>query len=418
MQARWVRAFQLAAGGTVLLRGGIVGANFAIMVFLAAQMGFTAFGELAFAWGAVMVLATVVSCGGPLVLLRALTDGSGMGGWRIACFALIWPAGLTGLIWLPLQSLWPLPPWGVILAAAVAVNLLSCLASVVRALGYVQTSMVLRDGVPQLTLLSAWMLLSTPDAAGVLWLAAMLMLGLGLLGGAACLVALRGKAADRHVPSDAPALWATSILGGGVAQMDIVVGGLLMAPEVLGIYAILRRVANLVALPVSVATWVSAAEISAAKGAEDIQNLQNASAAGSRVAFTAGAVLFALGLMSIPLLHLVLPAVAGAMPQAVFLVLLCAAFGQVWFASGYTVATLCGLGRETVMARGTALMIYLGSVGLLSTALSPALNAALYGCAITASSVLLWWRLKGLLGVDTSAGVLWPGKEGEAWKPS
>ena len=61
------------AMGTLALRGGIVGINFAIMIGLAGFLGLDAFGTLAVTWGLALMVATVLSLGGPLMLLRHLT---------------------------------------------------------------------------------------------------------------------------------------------------------------------------------------------------------------------------------------------------------------------------------------------------------------------------------------------------------
>lgn len=62
----------------IVLRGGIVACNFAVMIVLAAVLGLAAFGELAVIWGLAMIASTVLSGGAPLQLLRVLTNGQGI----------------------------------------------------------------------------------------------------------------------------------------------------------------------------------------------------------------------------------------------------------------------------------------------------------------------------------------------------
>ncbi len=408
------KLIERTAGRSLTLRGALVASNFVVMVGLAAGLGLERFGALIFFWSGALVAGTALSLGGPLILLRGLTDGCGMRMRDVVALVVAVPLILTLLVFLLMASLWPALPWFAILAAGFGVNVLTCLASVMRALGSLHWSMVLRDGAPQAALGFGAVLASGHAAAGILVAATCVMLLIGLIATVWCWRARHSTAvfSDHKRSLIDASLWGTSVLGMGIMQMDLIVGGMVLPAEALGVYALLRRIANLVALPVTVATWVSAAAISAAYGQGDMAALQKASRDGSRIALLPGAALFLMGLTAIPFILILLPGVT-----VVFVVLLVGALVQVLLASGFTVATLCGQARLSVLARLAALGCYLLSVQIIGGQLSPIINAVAYTVAMSCGSLLLWAQLKRKTGIETSAYALWRTRVG-AWKAS
>ncbi|WP_159086982.1 lipopolysaccharide biosynthesis protein [Loktanella sp. Alg231-35] len=404
-----------AAIGTMMVRAGIVGANFAIMMGLAYALGLEAFGTLVLWWSVALVAGTAFSLGGPLILLRGMTDGRGVHFEGIVRFAVIYPAALAALAYGPLSWMWPALPWPKLIAVALGVNLLSCLASVLRGLGSVLWSMVLRDIGPQLAL-GAALLVTVGNVQSGLSITALTM---GLVACAAMLwVTLPPREADDAAWSkDVGSLWGASVLGVGVAQADLIVGGLFLPPEVFGLYAVLRRLANLIALPVTVATWVSAAPISAAFGAGDMLALQRASAAGNRIAILSGGAIFAVTILGLALAPLAFGPAHLHFGQGVLALLALGGFVQVWFASGFTVATLCGFARYAALARLAMVGLYLVAAFAFGSALTAVANAAIYVGATSIGSVALWWALRRCVAVDTSAGSLLRGRVAR-WKIS
>lgn len=407
------RIFRLTktfAGSALLSRVGIVGGNFAVMLGLAWGLGLAAFGDLMVLWGIAMVAGTVLSVGAPLLILRMMGDGTGLQRGGLLRQGVIYPGALAVAALCLLPLLLPGIAWWSVIPAGLAVNALSCLASMMRALGSVQLSMALRDGVPQLALGAAASIAPAGPAAILITAAAIMsgMAGLALFWSLAhprigtCLRA----AGDRGAVNIG--LWANAVLGTVAAQIDIILGGSLMRPDQIGLYALVRRLANLVALPVSVATWVSAGPITAAFGTGDRAALRRASAQGSQTALLPGAALFLGGL----LLLSVWPAMQGA--EVLAATLLGGAFIQVVLASGMTIATLCGLEHYALSARLVSIAVYLVcamAIGQTATA-----NALAYLAGIIAGGALLWWLVWRRLGIDTSALVLWQRPRGQAWK--
>jgi len=409
--SKFARLARQSAAQTLGLRAGIVGVNFAVMLGLAALLGFDTFGRLAALWGAALVAGTIVSLGGPLILLRMLTDGQGMRASDILKIAVFYPALLAFLIYGMAANLWPAWPWAAILSVGVLANALGCLASVMRALGSVQASMALRDAGPQLALGLSGVIMGAAGTEVILISTAAAMGVLALCG---VLWVCRHAEASAMLSSAARpfwsvSLWGTSVMGMVVAQIDLVLGGAVISAEQLGVYAVLRRVANLVALPVTVATWASGPSVSAAHAAGNVAGLTRASARGSQIAFVPGLALFVVGVASLPLLPEGL--------AVVFAVLLLGALGQVILAASFTVATLCGLPHFAMGARVLMVACYLLWFQWWGAELTATTNALGYIGALTLGGIALWWGIRRKLGVDTSAAVMLRA-EGRQWKTS
>lgn len=149
---RLSRLISTVAGPTLLLRAGVIGGNFVVMMGLAWGLGLARFGEVAVLWSMAMMAATTLSIGAPLLLLRVMGDGTGIRASALVRQGLVFPALLTVIAVGILPVLVPGLPWGPVMLVGLAINGLNCLASMMRALGSVQLSMFLRDGAPQLAL--------------------------------------------------------------------------------------------------------------------------------------------------------------------------------------------------------------------------------------------------------------------------
>ncbi len=401
------------------LRAGIVGANFAVMLCLAAWLGLETFGPLAALWGAALVAGTVVSLGGPVILLRMLTDGTGLRGFDICNMVLIVPGVLALTAYLICMTFWPAWPWAAIIGAGYCANILGCLASVMRSLESVQVSMVLRDAGPQLALGLSGLVAYSTDPGAILALSAIMMAAIAVAGALWISADNAFKAITCHVyrPFLSLSQWASSVLGMVVSQIDLIVGGALISAEQLGVYAVLRRVANLVALPVSVATWVSAPAISAAYGKGSFSALCKASREASRIAVVPGVGLFVLGIILVPLLPVVFPEVAGINPSLIFFVLLLGALGQVFWAASFTVATLCGAAHQAMTSRAIMIVCYLLWFAMSEPEGLALGNAVGYVGALTIGGFILWGMIKRGIGVDTSAAACIT-RKGGLWRTS
>ncbi len=389
------------AAPAMLLRAGIVAVNFAVMLGLAALLGLADFGRLAVIWGLALVLSSIIAAGAPLLLLQALSDGGRLTGRALAQHVIVYPLVVViGLIALPV--LFATLPRVPIFLAAFGIHLVSCLASIMRALGSVHVSMALRDAGPQLALGVGAVL--AMGHSNILEITAVI---LAVVAGLAAIWCWRQPAWPTIIhPTGRAArmpfgLWGTSVLGMALAQVDIIIGGAFLTDGQTGLYALLRRITNLVALPVSVATWVTSVPVAAAHGKGDRARLARAGANGSRIALIPGLILAAVALAGLAITQLPGLRVWGAEGDLVFLILLAGALVQVGFAATFTVATLCGLAHFAAIARLGSIIAYLGLVGLMPV-FSPVTNAAAYAMAMALGSVGLWGIVLRRLGIDTS----------------
>lgn len=399
---------QMPAVIAMVTRSGAVGVNFAVIAGLAAGLGFDDFGRLVLVWSGATVCAPCIGAGAPLILLDAMSKRHGLHRGVILRIIFVWPAILGVSAYCLLSSIWPGYAWGAMISAGYCINFLTCLASIMRTLGSVNMSMVLRDACPHVALGFAAMI-GYVDL--ILPLACTAMVGMG--GGAIWWLWQRPERRMLLSGADisrkfALSLWGTSVLGVVVSQVDIIFGGSFLSPAQLGVYALLRRISNLVALPISVATWVTAGAVATSHANADKRVLQNAICIASSVAFFPGTALFVV-VAAISLW------IAPDAPVTAF-VLLAGAFIQIMFAATFTVATLCECAHFAMMSRLLSIIAYLliVTVGTVDTALS---NALAYVVAIAAGQLVLWHLLRTRLGVDTSVWVLWR-ERGAKWSLS
>lgn len=399
------------AAQATALRGAIVSVNFAVMLGLAMGLGLEAYGRLIVTWGLALIVSGMISLGAPLLILRVSSDVGGMSLRALALQVVAYPIGLAMAGWLILSFLLPSMPWGSVFGLGFAIHVASCLASVMRALGSLHWSALLRDAAPQAALGAAALAVRGDDQT-IFIMTVTILFAAVVIAAAWCwrhpaspkLTSCRGSGSKPDM-----SLWGTTVLGIVLAQVDIVVGGIFMADAQMGAYAILRRIANLVVLPVSVATWVTSVPIAAAHAARDGAALARASAQASGVAMLPGSVLLIGAIMVLMVL--------GWGSWAVAFVLLTGACFQIVFAATFTVATLCHLAHFAVVARLASVTIYLGLVAVLPAA-GALSNAFAYVAALTAGSILLWVVILRRLGIDTSALVLLRSGGEVRWKPS
>lgn len=399
----------------ILLRGGIVGVNFAILMGLTALMGLAAFGHMILLWGAAFVLAGVLSLGGPLLFLQK-ASGAVRIGWRNVAFYSVIGPGLLAIggaaVAMMVMPAWP---WWSVFAVAFMVNLSSGIASLTRNAGSVHLSMLLRDTAPFLALGVAGGL-GHADVAGLLNNAAMI---LGIFC-TACLGWLWAHASkhqklgvhDRILPLPW-SLWGTSVLGMALAQIDIVIAGTYLSDDKVGLYALLRRVTNVVLLPMSAATWIAAVPIAGAFNARNHAALIQAIRKSTEIAMLPGSLfIFAASVLA------VYAGQAGySEARPAFVLLLIGAAGQLFFATATTAATMCAQAQWAVATRLGSIVMFVALVwlwpapGLTGTALA-------YAVSVVAGNAVLWAVVYFRLGCDSSGFCLLRRSEAVAWKPS
>ncbi|MBT0957780.1 oligosaccharide flippase family protein [Alphaproteobacteria bacterium KMM 3653] len=391
----------------------MVGGNFAALMGIAALLGLDGFGRLSFLWALAMIGGTLLSLGLPLYLLRELsksgTEARPISPRSLAFLTLALPgalAALLALIYGLLSPLLPPLPALALLAAGFTLHLTGCAACILRACGSMHASMVLRDAAPTLVLFLAALTATAADRAEP----TTILTTFCILNTALCAILLRALfkrlSAARLIAPKGRSLpltltfWGSSLAGTGYAQVDLLLGGLILGAGDLGLYALVRRCANLVALPVSVATWVIAPRTAQAHESGDAAALARLSAEGNQIALIPGTVIALTLLCAAP----------WAAPQGgLTLAILCAGMlaGSAT-ASAMTLATLCGREGATLTARLIGIAGFAGCAVCLAAlpgGATPTGHAAALSLSMLASQTWLWLTLRRGLGVDT---LLWP----------
>lgn len=399
-----------AAWALLALRGAMVAVHFAVMFWLAGRLGLGGFGAVAHLWAQALVASTIIAVGAPLVLLRETPQGVLRRFWRVGVVAPLVIAAFLGAV---VQMLPDSAGLRAVLLLALALAWVQNVASVLRVWGHVAFSMLLRDGLPVIALGAVALWPASADllilrAAAVLWLTGLAALAYGVLS---------ARSDDRAEAVDAQQgrLWLSSVLGMGQAQVDLVVAGLFLAPEVFGLYALIRRVVNLVALPVSVATWTSTGPISAAFGRKDRAALARAAAEAAAVAWYPALGLASCGALVVGVAVVMGHPLATSEALTILAVLLVGALLQAYWAATYPLANLGPATGLAVTARALSLAIYGAAAALGGAEMGAVGHALAFTVAMSLASWHLWRGLRRSLGVDASARVLWHRSEAE-WR--
>lgn len=393
-----------ARAGLFATRGATVGMNFLSMMIIAYLMGVSEYGRFVIVWASAQIVAVFLSQGLPVYLLREfavrqkLGDNGVTPGFLLrrglvlpVLFCLVLSACAWGA-----ARVWPGLPLDLlpaILALAFLLNLNTLLCSALHALDWQSLSMFVRDALPQtLTLVAA----GTLAMAGRIESMPVVLLSLALLavwiGLTIAFLAVKGRVlallgTGAQPPGRLGHFWLSSALGAALAQIDIVIGGLFLSAEELGAYNILRRVANLAALPVTIATWATVGEFSRAFATRDRAAIEAANRKALLLAVPPGLALVALCVPLYPVLALIYDLSGLEMIFATYLVLLAQSAVVVFFGAGLTILTSSGLEAFSFFARLVSSGTYLIFVMIFE--LAAVFGSLENSLSVLASSVIL-----------------------------
>ena len=263
--------------GLFATRGVVVGLNFASLLIVAAFMEPKEFGAFVFLWSAAQLLSGFASMGSVNYLMRegSARQGDPMRGvTRIEALRIAFglPAAILAVC---AGGALLIAAWVGDLAAFANVSALDIL-SVCAATGTLialahsatplrlndmQTaSMLVRDAGPQSIILAV---VAIDAFVGALTPAAVLLAFAGV-GLALALTAIT-FGITRKTPlwrdeggkriGGQRGFWGSSIMGMGATQFDIFLGGFFLREEELGVYQIIKRLANLISMPQIIVNW-------------------------------------------------------------------------------------------------------------------------------------------------------------------
>lgn len=384
---------------TLVLRGATIGVQFAVMVALAATLGMERFGELALYWAAAQVAAQILSFGAPTYLLGGYFDLR-----RLLWLLVLGPVAVAVIAGAAMPAVLPSYPWGAVFVCALGLNGVSGVASLWRSRGQGNLAILLRDAGPYVALfaMAFWFANTAMDLT---------LLSVGAICGGFALASLvLFVAAGRDDKSSGPwhpSIWTGTVAGVGLAHVDILILGAVAPAEALGFYALVKRVANLTVVPVSVATWVTAPRLARALRAGDTTAAQAQVYLANRIALVWWFPL-ALGAVCVGL----------TMPEAFSLlaVLVVGGLVQAYVAAAIPTSTLGPAPTLASHARMLSLAAYLIAALVLWPVLTPLANAVLYVLAQVSGAIYLRRAIADRLGIET-AGIGAIGRRRE-WRMS
>lgn len=407
--------------GLFATRGATVGMNFLAMLAIAYLMGIAEYGHFVVVWASAQIASSLLSQGLPVYLLREFAVRHTLGDNGVSSGFLVWRAILVpALICLGVFLLaegaarfWPGLPSDLvpmILALAFLLNLNTLFSSAFHAFGWQSMSMFQRDALPQTLALVAAALAAAGGSAEAALVVTLTLVLLLLWGGLALAISWHGArgrtllGTGAQPPGRLSAFWGSAVLGTALAQIDVVVGSLFLTPTEIGIYNILRRVANLAALPMTIATWATVGDFSRAFTAKDRDAIEQANRKALILAVPPGLVLVLLSIPLYPALSLIYELPRLDMLFSTYLVLLGQSAIVVFFGVGLTICATSGMERVALQARMIALSGYLAGIAGLQamSTLSVFGNAVAILLAMASMCGFVWWRIRAAFGFDSS----------------
>ncbi len=296
----------LEYGVLVLLRGGISFSQLIIVLVAGTLLDKGDFGRFAIIYAGARLLASIAGFGAPSFLLKDVPFRQAKAmPWHSVKSALAWflalplamcaatGAALEGIGSLSLPF-YPLNPGeGAVLATTAFFWSIALLFGAwVRATRSSMEAMFVSDLAPPLALLAGlaglWWAGIENVAAIFLACCALLLLGqIGLL----LIHAIRrwipvgGRDAEPIALKDLTPYWGAVILQTASTQIDVIIAGAVVGPVATGIYALIKRITNIIAIPQSIVVWILAPRVSRATALEDTAGLQAAARYGTKMAF-------------------------------------------------------------------------------------------------------------------------------------
>lgn len=411
--------------GLYISRFAIVGMNFLSLLIIAFVMETENFGRFVFMWSATVTLAAIISIGGPALLLREFSanKGSELQGVSLRYalrLGLLWPMILMLCLGVGLQIAAPLiqnigdgvllskrDMW-LVLFASFALHLFNVLAVPLRVASFANLAMGLRDAGPQLAMTISALLLflrdePTPEMVfSLFFVIAGLILACGVL---ALVWSLKdGLFVSASAPKTSKSVWGfwgTTVTNVLWSQIDILVGGLFLSAAELGVYQIIKRIANLAALPQIIGNWAVVVRVGRAYATRNIAEIARACRRAIELSFPPMIILVVSCLISFPLVRTVFDLPDIPVFWIVLCLLLAGSASNVAFGANFSVASQCHLEKIALLARllgialTTAMVLSISGAGIAGVAV-----ATLLGMLV--SNVVLWMVIWKKFGVDTS----------------
>ncbi|MEP0189426.1 MAG: hypothetical protein ABJP70_02890 [Erythrobacter sp.] len=150
--------------------------------------------------------------------------------------------------------------------------------------------------------------------------------------------------------------WGTVILNTASTQIDILIAGSLAGPVATGVYTIIKRITNVLALPMSIAIWILAPRVSRASATDDRAALDKAARTGIGLAFLPALALAILVAVSSPWWFAYFDIAWGGEALALLGILLFANLLSVAFGPSIMFATQTGMPQVAVRSLSLAVL--------------------------------------------------------------
>lgn len=406
------------------IRGSVV-----VLAFLAAMAvsnlaGVKAFGQFSSFWSMMIFGATLISLGTPKLLLKVIpvrkVDNVFDIPLRSAILHLVaLPLLINGIyigallaayhFWGWFEPIKTLPNgFFALFIATFAVHFVNLLATLVRVTIGPGSTMFLRDGLHHFCIVILTLILTAVGTLTVPILISVFCGAIFTICGLTFIYVIRttNLSFSRTAPTlnfQSSAYWGNSIMGGLITNIDVIAASAFFAPEQIGLYVVIKRVANFVSFPQVISNDKSSVGIAQSYAQNDITNIQAICRSALRLTLpfaicVSGLVFFTQTLWLKAFNFEISP---EATLTCAFLVL--ANLISVLFGVNFMVAAQSGREKSALLSRLSGAIIFAISAAVLfsSTTQTWAIAVA-FLCGVSIMNISIWFVLLKTLRIDSS----------------
>ena len=394
------------------------------LFLIAALVGIEDFGKFSFLFSSSQVISVIVAFGGSQYLLRILPTRDVIyesgGNYNVILKCFFRPIAITLFIclgWHVLVSYIHLElvvqykdEFLLIVIASLLLALLQNFISIVRVTGSANSSLLLREFYPYfflviLTLITVYFnYLSALSLMIMFCISLFVCICMALYYSFDYLIKCRSIIDNSHdVGRDEHlSFWGSSIIGILYSQVDILLTKLFFGDVAVGIYALLRRVTNLISLPQVIANWTIVVSVAKDFSLNNINSLRESAKRGAWIAFPAAVLMTIILSLLLPIWFGIFGIELNINYIFIFIILSIAQLFNVFAGSNLLFAAQCKEEKYVLRTRITSLLI--GVIIMLMGGLYFDMKAIAIGAAVAIIllNYMVLMHVKRVLGIWTS----------------
>lgn len=404
-------------------RGFVVALQALSLVIAALLLSAGDYGHFVFLWATTVFLSSVASLGFYQFVLREMSSAtvSSISGLRPSQFIMLGVVAPTLLLILAycilnvvttvdMHKIEKLSPYGgIVFFNAMVLHLMTLVSAPIRIRVGANVAMLYKDALPNVLMLSSVFLLvrygnEENTLRDILYFFGFISTVILLVTSIALMVKghfsglMNKDSKSRYSLS----FWWSALLFSATTQADILIGGIYLTNEQLGVYNILRRITNLISMPQVVSNWSIVVDVAKNFTQRRKTRLQELAKFGLQIALIPSIVITLVVAISTPYVFMKFNIELVSSNFVILCVLLIGSLFNVLVGANYLFATQCHSEHIAVYARVVNLFLMITPLLMFSHSLDGMRLAFCVVMGQAVSNLIVWFYIKNEIGVDTS----------------